>query len=1107
MYPFWERVIWPILQTTRARRIVEIGALRGETTALMLDRLGPETELHVIDPVPEFDPTEHERQFPGRYIFHRDVSHNVLPQLPPVDVALVDGDHNWFTVYHELKMLAEGARKAGAPLPIIIMHDVLWPYGRRDLYYAPERVPEEFRQPYEMKGIRPGTKQVLPTGGLNPEHYNAVTEGGARNGVMTALDDFVAEYDQPVRRLVLPVYFGLAIVVEESRLEREPELRALLDSFESEAGKDILLDIAESTRLQAILFQHNDFYGRRHLLTRAADRYLNLLEAALLDELYLDHELRLWYLADCIEQGRTPDRPKLGDPVREMQLKWEKLVEERRAGALPHAGHAGSSLPYTDMGRERIAQLRRSLDTVRTENIAGDLVECNTGRGGAAMFMRGYLEAHDIGTREVWVADRFRVEPASAELVFAWSDLNTVRDGFARFGLLDARVRFLQGPPGDTLGDAPIKQIALLHVGPGDAGDVAAAFDALYHRVAIGGVVIVDDYEEPDRARAVDEFRTGRHVDAPIERVAGSGVSWRKTLPAPTTPAPPAPGTTEPSEETPHKESKVRGLLRRRSHRAPIAAPAPAPALVKDLSIVVVFYNMKREAPRTLHSLSRAYQQGIADLDYEVIVVENGSAADQKLGEEFVRSFGTEFRYLDLDEDATPTPADALNRGLGIAAGTTLAFMIDGAHVLTPSVLRYGMAGLSTYAPAIVVTQQWYVGPGQQPDAMNAGYDQAYEDELFREIEWPFDGYRLFDIGHFIGDRDWFDGLWESNCIFVPRKLLEQYGAFDESFSMPGGGYANLELYERLGATPDVNVVTILGEGSFHQVHGGTTTNRADPDERRSTITGYADHFAELRGRQFRGAGKTLHYVGTMFPRASRTRSRRMTASSFVKGPVFTGPDGQPGTPTPMPDELKTQFVDAFWHSMAWRETTWLGRRVAKAPTDLFVYQEVVQRVKPDWIIETGTANGGRALFLASICELLDQGQVISIDPEVADDRAVHPRITYVEGSPQSEEISRQVREMVGESPRVLVVLGSQPGTNLRMESEFNVYGPLVPVGSYVIMEYTILNGHPVWPGFGPGPGEAVKRILAYNSNWAVDTTLEKYALTFNPGGFLKRMR
>ena len=142
----------------------------------------------------------------------------------------------------------------------------------------PERVPEEFRQPYEMKGIRPGTKQVLPQGGLNPLHYNAVDEGGPRNGVMTALDDFVAEYDRPLRVLVLPVYFGLAIVVEEERLEREPELAQLLDRFESAEGKDVLLQIAESTRLQAILFQHNDYYGRRDLVSRGADRYLDLLD-------------------------------------------------------------------------------------------------------------------------------------------------------------------------------------------------------------------------------------------------------------------------------------------------------------------------------------------------------------------------------------------------------------------------------------------------------------------------------------------------------------------------------------------------------------------------------------------------------------------------------------------------------------------------------------------------------------------------------------------------------------------------------------------------------------------------------------------------------------
>src|SRR5262245_34921569 len=105
MFPFWDLAIAPVLEAAEAKRVVEVGALRGETTSLMLDRLGPEAELHVVDPVPAFDPTEHELAFPGRYIFHRDLSHNVLPSLPPMDAALIDGDHNWYTVYHELRML------------------------------------------------------------------------------------------------------------------------------------------------------------------------------------------------------------------------------------------------------------------------------------------------------------------------------------------------------------------------------------------------------------------------------------------------------------------------------------------------------------------------------------------------------------------------------------------------------------------------------------------------------------------------------------------------------------------------------------------------------------------------------------------------------------------------------------------------------------------------------------------------------------------------------------------------------------------------------------------------------------------------------------------
>ena len=248
--------------------------------------------------------------------------------------------------------------------------------------------------------------------------------------------------------------------------------------------------------------------------------------------------------------------------------------------------------------------------------------------------------------------------------------------------------------------------------------------------------------------------------------------------------------------------------------------------------------------------------------------------------------------------------------------------MIDGAHVVTPGVLRFGLAGLRTYEPAIVATQQWYVGPGQQPLAMDHGYDEEYEDRLFDAIQWPHAGYRLFEIGHFVGDRDWLDGVWESNCIFVTRKQLAQVGGFEESFSMAGGGYANLELYERLGTSPDITVATIIGEGSFHQVHGGTTTNQTDAAERRDRVFGYGRHYAEMRGRMFRGPGKPLHFVGRIMSEAARrSKPRRMSTATFAESAEVPDGDGRPETPTPVPEDLGLAFTEAVWRSLPWERT------------------------------------------------------------------------------------------------------------------------------------------------------------------------------------------
>ena len=1080
MYPFWDPVVAPLVALSRANRIVEIGALRGETTAKMLGDLGPEAELHVIDPLPQFDPAEHEAMFPGRYVFHRDLSLNVLPDAGPFDVAIIDGDHNWYTVYHELQHLRRAARAADAPLPLLILHDVAWPYGRRDLYYEPSQIPEEFRQPYDRRGMTPGRTTLLGGGGMNITLANALEEGGERNGVRTALDDFVAEHDRPVRQVILPIYYGLAIAAEDAYLDAHPEVAEFLDDLESPRGTEEMLELSERIRLDEVVFSHNIERMRGNRLDRAIERNLTLLRSTLNNEHYVENEDRISYLLQCALRNQPVDPESLRDPST-ARADFVRKIKQRKEQGAPGDSGRNRSLAYTAMGRRRLEHLDAALRTATSDTDAGDLVEVGCERGGASIYMRGFLDILEIDDRSVWVVDEFRAAPrdgarplAESGLEDLLSDINQVREGFRRFGLLDDRVRFLQGDPGNTLLDPALGSVALLHIGP--SVDAAAALDAVYDRVEAGGVVIVDG---PDAVSATAAFRDARHI-VEIERLDGTGVAWQKVEAA--NPAAPAASA--------------------RPTYPPLAPTIDDAAL--DLSVVVVFHNMRREAERTLHSLTRTYQRDLGDLAYEVIAVDNGSRDDQRLGAEFVESFGPEFRYLDLGPDAPPSPTVALNRGIAISRGANVALMIDGAHLLTPRVLTYAMSALRAYEPTIVATQQWYLGPGQQPDVVGKGYDQAQEDALFRAIEWPSDGYRVFEIGHFIGERDWFDGVIESNCLFVPREMLEQVGGFDDDFSMPGGGYANLELLERLGSQPGAAMTTIIGEGSFHQVHGGTTTNEGERDARRELTFAYGQHYADKFGRGLKGPAKHLNYIGGFHTAAARrSRARRMTAMRFGRGRRQAGIDGVPTEPEVIPDELAVSFIDAFWHNLAWKEASWLGTTVPRAPTDLFTYQELLTRIRPDHVILTTDGGDGPATFLAAVCELLDHGSVIVVCPE-GSDTIDHPRVTTI-ATDDRESAVAAIRDLTGPDGHGFVILGSGENAE-RLRADFDRFETFVRPGSYVILENTILNGRPVWPAYGPGPHEAVRKITQARGDFMQDTEVEHYALTFNRGGFLRRI-
>ena len=568
MHHFWQLAIRPILEAVDPAVIVEIGVSTGSNTRNILDFCGSGTVLHAVDPEPQLNVDDWVGKYPGKLVFHRKHSLDVISDLPEFQVGLIDGDHNWYTVYNELIRISELHQNDPGKFPVLMFHDIAWPYARRDLYYAHRHIPDEFRQPFARKGIPWGRSHLSEDGGMNRQLDNATQEGGDRNGVLTAIEDFLQESPIDFDFVRIPAYFGLGILSTKASKAACRPLGEFLDKL---TGTDGLMTIITT-------------------------------------------------------------------------------LEEIRAKA--HIHQQGM--------RYELKELRRRTGAIEADSAVADV----------------------------------------------------------------------------------------------DKATVAAA---------------------------------------PV------------------------------------------------------------------LSIVMVVYDMRREAERTLNSLSRAYQRNIDDLDYEVIVVDNGS--NEPLGEDFVRSHGECFSYIYL-ENAPKSPARAINVGAQKARGRVLAIMIDGAHVLTPGVLHDAMLAFETYDNPVVAPRYWFVGPGQQGETIGAGYDSRVEDSLISGIDWPMDGYRLFEIGVFIGPRNnWLSRFFESNCLFMRREVFDSIGGANERFDYPGGGFLNLDLLRESSEQDGVQLVTILGEATFHQLHGGITTN-VPPELREERVSSYRKQYREIRGRDYQAPQCPVYYVG-----------------------------------------------------------------------------------------------------------------------------------------------------------------------------------------------------------------------------------------------------
>lgn len=203
----------------------------------------------------------------------------------------------------------------------------------------------------------------------------------------------------------------------------------------------------------------------------------------------------------------------------------------------------------------------------------------------------------------------------------------------------------------------------------------------------------------------------------------------------------------------------------------------------------------------------------------------------------------------------------------------------------------------------------------------------------------------------------------------------------------------------------------------------------------------------------------------------------------------------------------------SLWHELGIWENMWfLGIRIRKNPMDLWMMQEIIREVEPDFIIEAGTDHGGSALYWAASLDLLglEESRVITIDIEDRTESVSTRRLwqKYVEfihsSSTDPETVDAIARQVEGKS--VIVVLDSNHAA-YHVLDELRMYGPLVSPGSYLVVEDTNIDGVPVAPEAGPGPMTALLEYMATGGDelFEVDVTREVYVLTFNPGGWLRR--
>lgn len=372
VHKLWDRIVHPTLCAIQPSVLLEVGGVEGGMTGRLLGYAKDHAvTIHAVRAGPPFNLDEAELAPGASLLFHDASPLEVLGDLRDVDLALIDGDHNWYTVFNQLKLIERGAEGRGETFPVVLIHDTDWPYGRRDAYRDGADIPDDFRLPARRGGLLPGVAEPITDDGLSQHLEHAVTSGGAHNGVLTAVEEFVAEGSEMIQ-LELPGHYGVTLVASPDRVARTPALEKLLKEFRSTQFMR-----AQARWLDAQRINEQISRGRLELRLRESEQQGHALRSqvddleARFDE-YVKREAELSLaLHDAVEDAARATNAIAAErrEFEERQQEWNELAgrherERERAKAELDRLTAASTAQLAEAETER-ADLERNLSAAK----------------------------------------------------------------------------------------------------------------------------------------------------------------------------------------------------------------------------------------------------------------------------------------------------------------------------------------------------------------------------------------------------------------------------------------------------------------------------------------------------------------------------------------------------------------------------------------------------------------------------------------------------------------------------------------------------------------------------------------------------------------------